>query len=64
MRFFTRLVSRGVPPLAVLALATLCAPASASAQYSAPDMGDSSAVGEKYHVEACAARCGIPSSAA
>jgi len=52
MRFLSRLVPRRSHTLAMMATFALAfvLPASAEAQYSAPDL-DNSAIGEKYHVE-------------
>lgn len=50
MRFFSRFVPGRPLVLAATATLALWLPATAHAQYSAPDLG-SSAVGEKYHVE-------------
>lgn len=50
MRFFSSWLTRRPGALAGVLGVTLLVPATARAQYSAPEMG-SSAIGEKYHVE-------------
>ncbi len=51
MRFFTRQFAWRSSVIAALATSALMLPATARAQYGAPDLSSSTAVGEKYHVE-------------